>query len=79
MSAALTRRFSGTAIPARRASSSMTNSFSGMAAKRAEGSLTIHDPPMPPAGMVRPPDASITAENFTSTPQRRIPSRCDHR
>ena len=37
-------------MPTARASSSIANSFSGTAGKRAEGSLTIHDPPMPSGG-----------------------------
>ena len=35
-----------------------------------EGNLTIHEPPTPSAGMVNPPVASITAENFSCTPAR---------
>ena len=59
----------------------MAYSFSGTAAKRAEGSLTIQEPPMPPAGMVRPPVVSITAENLSWTPASEnlravSPARC---
>ena len=46
----------------------MAYSFSDIAAKRSEGSLTIHEPPMPSAGMVRSPDVCITAENFELDP-----------
>ena len=35
---------------------------------QTQGSLTIQDPPIPSAGTVSPPDASITAENFSCTP-----------
>ena len=40
-------------------------SFSETPAKRVEGSFTIHDPPTPVTGMVRPPRAFSTAENFS--------------
>src|SRR5256885_828888 len=65
-----TIRSGGTAMPTRRASSSITNSFSGTAGNRAEGSFTIQEPPMPSAGTLRPPEASMTAENFNCTPAR---------
>ena len=63
-----TRRFGGTAMPTARANSSMTNSFSGTTANCAEGSLTIHTPPIPPAGIVSPSAACKIAENFNWTP-----------
>src|SRR5438552_18456880 len=70
MLATATRRSRGTAMPTRRASSSIANSVSGTAGNRAEGSFTIQDPPMPSAGTLRPPEASMTAENFNCTPAR---------
>ena len=42
----------------------MATSFSGTAAKRAEGSLTIYDPPIPLAGMSQPPLASMDGREF---------------
>jgi hypothetical protein len=59
---------SGTAMPMRRASSIMENSFSGTSGYRLEGSFTIQEPPTPSAGTVRPPAALFTAENLSWTP-----------
>ena len=67
---------SGTSIPNIRASSIIEYSFSGTASNRDDGNFTIQEPPWPVAGIVKPPFACCTAENFNCTPanEKRIGS-----
>jgi hypothetical protein len=60
----------GTSIPIILASVVIENSFSGTPANCWEGSLTIHDPPTPSVGIVRPPPlpSLLSAENVSCTP-----------
>ena len=61
-------RIAGTSMPISRARVIIANSFSGTPSNSREGSLTIHDPPTPRTGIVSPPLAASTAENFNWTP-----------
>lgn len=58
----------GTSIPTRRANVNIEYSFSGTYSNSREGSFTTQEPPMPFAGMVKPPLVSLTAENLSCTP-----------
>ncbi|MNL35971.1 hypothetical protein D3C87_1580350 [compost metagenome] len=48
----------------------IVNSFSGTPLYCCDGSFTIHEPPVPSAGMVSPPPlpSFLNAENFNCTP-----------
>ena len=55
-------------MPTLRARDIIESSFSGTDGKLVDGSLTIQEPSIPSAGIVRPPVASVIAENFSWTP-----------
>jgi hypothetical protein len=63
-----TRSVRGTSIPAARASAIIAYSFSGTDGKRIDSGLTIHEPLMPSAGIVNPPEVSMMAENLRWMP-----------